>query len=375
MTKRSTTIGVISFDTTLFGPASTLYGVEQAAHQAGYYVSVASDKTVSRATVLDGLERLAAQSVEGFIVIAPQREAFAAVAEVPRDVPVVVVEGPSASWAPVVSVDQVKGGRIVTEHLLAQGASTVWHIGGPVDWLEAEGREVGWRAVLTEAGIEPPPVLRGDWTAGSGYAAGQQLARQRLDGPRRTRGGAVDAVFVGNDQMALGLLRAFHESGVRVPGDVLVAGFDDVPEAAFFTPPLTTVRQDFAAVGRLCIELLLRRIDGDTSPGLRSVVEPELIVRQSTDRAGAAGLADVRVDRAHLGSPKKRGDGEQLMADEPADPRRETEAERLDRNFDGCCRNCGCHRRASRSCSRSCSASRSRHRFGRPTPSYTSSTQ
>jgi len=290
VTKRSTTIGVISFDTTLFGPASTLFGVEQAAHQAGYYVSVASDKTVSRATVMDGIERLAAQSVEGFIVIAPQREAFAAVAEVPRDMPVVVVEGPSASWAPVVSVDQVKGGRIVTEHLLAQGASTVWHIGGPVDWLEAEGREVGWRAVLTEAGIEPPPVLRGDWTAGSGYAAGQRLARQRLDGPRRARGGAVDAVFVGNDQMALGLLRAFHESGVRVPGDVLVAGFDDVPEAAFFTPPLTTVRQDFAAVGRLYIELLLRRIDGDTSPGLRSVVEPELIVRQSTDRAGQAGL-------------------------------------------------------------------------------------
>jgi DNA-binding LacI/PurR family transcriptional regulator len=289
VTKRSTTIGVISFDTTLFGPASTLYGIEQAAHQAGYSVSVASDKTVSGATVLDGLERLAAQSVEGFIVIAPQREAFVAVAELPRDVPVVVVEGPSASWAPVVSVDQFKGGRVVTEHLLAQGASTVWHIGGPIDWLEAEGREVGWRAVLTEAGIEPPPVLRGDWTPGSGYAAGQQLARQLLDRRDREGQSAIDAVFVGNDHMALGMLRAFHEHGVRVPGDVLVAGFDDVPEAAYFTPPLTTVRQDFAAVGRLCIELLLRRIDGDTTRNVRSVVEPELIVRQSTDRAGVAG--------------------------------------------------------------------------------------
>jgi len=278
VTKRSQTIGVISFDTTLFGPASTLYGIEEAAHEAGYYVSVASNKTITRATVLDGVHRLAAQSVDGFIVIAPQREAFAAVAELSRDAPVVVVEGRLASWAPVVGVDQVRGGRLIAEHLLAQGARSVCHIGGPEGWLEAEGPETGWRAVLKEAGIKAPPVLRGDWTAAAGYAVGQTLAGQA----------DLDAVFVANDQMALGLLRAFHEAGVRVPDDVLVAGFDDVPEAAFFTPPLTTVRQDFIAVGRLCIEVLLRRIDGDKSADVRSVVEPELIVRQSTDR-GVAG--------------------------------------------------------------------------------------
>jgi DNA-binding LacI/PurR family transcriptional regulator len=283
-TKRSATIGVISFDTTLFGPASTLYGIEEAAHEAGYYVSVASNKTITRATVLDGVQRLAAQSVEGFIVIAPQREAFAAVAELPRDVPLVVVEGRSDSWAPVVSVDQFRGGRLAVEHLLARGARTVRHISGPDGWLEAEGREAGWRAVLDEAGIEAPRALRGDWTAASGYAAGQQLVVQLAD--QRTGYGAVAGVFVGNDQMALGMLRAFHEAGVRVPDDVLVAGFDDVPEAAFFTPPLTTVRQDFITLGRLCIELLLRRIDGDTAADVRSVVEPELIVRQSSGGPG-----------------------------------------------------------------------------------------
>jgi len=282
VTKRSQTIGVISFDTTLFGPASTLYGIEEAAHEAGYYVSVATAKSITRDTVLDGFHRLVAPSVDGVIVIAPQREAFTAVAELPRDLPVVVVEGRSSSWAPVVSVDQVRGGRLASEHLLAQGADTVWHISGPADWLEAEGREAGWRAVLHEAGIEPPLVLRGDWTAGSGYAAGHQLADQRASGAN------VEAVFVGNDQMALGMLRAFHEAGVRVPADVLVAGFDDVPEAAFFTPPLTTVRQDFIAVGRLCIEVLLRRIDGDTSADVRSIVEPELIVRQSSYRGAVA---------------------------------------------------------------------------------------
>jgi DNA-binding LacI/PurR family transcriptional regulator len=194
--------------------------------------------------------------------------------------PVVVVEGRSASWATVVSVDQALGGRLVTEHLLAQGAGTVWHIGGPGDWLEAEGREAGWRAVLGETGIKAPAVLRGDWTAGSGSAAGRQLAVQLAD--QRAKRSTVAAVFVGNDQMALGMLRAFHEAAIRVPDDVLAACFDDVPEAAFFTPPLTTVRQRFIAVGRMCIEVLLRRIDGDTAADVRAIVEPELIVRQSS---------------------------------------------------------------------------------------------
>jgi DNA-binding LacI/PurR family transcriptional regulator len=276
VTRRSGTIGVISFDTTLFGPASTLYGIEQAARDAGYFVSIASAKHLTRDSVLEGIERLTAQSVEGFIVIAPHREAYEAVATLPHEMPIVVMEGRSASWAPVVSVDQVTGGRLVTDHLLQQGADTVWHVGGPVDWLEAEGREEGWRRALIDAGREVPQVVRGDWTPASGYEVGQQLAR-RAD---------LEALFVGNDQMALGVLRALHERGRKVPEDVLVAGFDDVPEAAFFTPPLTTVRQDFTAVGRLGIEMLVRRIStgGDAVNGenARAVVEPQLVVRQST---------------------------------------------------------------------------------------------
>lgn len=273
-TRRSQTLGVISFDTTLFGPASTLYGIEGAARDAGYYVSIASTKTMTRETVLEGMERLAGQSVAGFVIIAPQREAYEAVADLPHDVPVVMVEGRSASWAPVVSVDHVAGGRLATRHLLEQGARCVWHVGGPVDWLEAEGREEGWRAALTEAGLAAPELLRGDWTAGSGYHAGQRLAVDP----------EVDAVFVGNDQMALGVLLALHEHGRPVPGDVLVAGFDDVPEAAYFLPPLTTVRQDFIAVGRRCIELLVARIEGEPDESFRAVVLPELVIRQSTSR-------------------------------------------------------------------------------------------
>jgi DNA-binding LacI/PurR family transcriptional regulator len=272
VTRRSHTIGVVSFDTTLYGPASTLYGVEQAARQAGYFVTVASLKTINRQTVHEALDRLAEQAVEGLIVIAPQRDAAEAVAELPRQLPVVTVEGGSGPGFPVVTVDQAEGARLVTRHLLELGAPTVWHIAGPVDWLEAEGRVHGWQDALTVAGVPVPEPLRGDWSPSSGYAAGYQIAGQA----------GLRAVFVANDQMALGLLRAFHERGIRVPGDVLVAGFDDVPEAAYFTPPLTTVRQDFTAVGRRSIELLLMQIAGGAGGDHRAVIAPRLIVRQST---------------------------------------------------------------------------------------------
>ena len=116
--------------------------------------------------------------------------------------------------------------------------------------------------------------LRGSWSASSGYDAGRRLAR-RTD---------LDAVFVANDQMALGLLHAFHEAGIRVPQDVLVAGFDDVPEAAYYTPALTTVRQDFTAVGRRSIELLLDQVAGGHDRGPEAIVPPELVVRQSSRR-------------------------------------------------------------------------------------------
>lgn len=272
VTKRSKVIGVVSCDTTLYGPASTLHSIEQAARRAGYFVSVASAKDSERESVRQALEQLTRQFVDGAVIIAPRRATVAALRDAPADLPMVVVEGGDGDGRPVVCVDQVAGARLVTRHLLDQGAPTVWHVAGPADWLEATARVEGWRAELRAAGAPEPELLRGDWSPASGYASGQLLA-ERSD---------VRAVFVGNDQMALGLLRAFHERGVRVPHDVLVAGFDDVPESAYFTPPLTTVRQDFDAVGRRSIELLLHHITDQPDPEDIVVVPPELIIRQST---------------------------------------------------------------------------------------------
>ncbi len=277
VTKRTKVIGVVGFDTSLYGPASTLLGLEQAAHAAGYFVSVASVRTPDGEAVEQALQRLTGQSVEGVVVIAPQRATVEALANAPGDLPLVVVEGGDGNGRPVVCVDQEAGARLVTRHLLDQGAPTVWHVAGPTKWLEAQNRVEGWRRELLDAGVESPEPLRGDWSPASGYSAGQLLA-ERSD---------VRAVFVANDQMALGVLRAFHERGVSVPDDVLVAGFDDIPESAYFTPPLTTVRQDFDAVGRRSIELLLELINGSpaesTGAGTTAaVVPPELVVRQST---------------------------------------------------------------------------------------------
>jgi DNA-binding LacI/PurR family transcriptional regulator len=273
VTRRTQTIGVVSFDTTLYGPASTLYGLQLAARQAGYFVSVASMKTIDRDTVPAALERLGEQNVDGVIVIAPLRQAAEALAELPRGRPLVAVGG-SAKGSPDVCVDQAEGATMATRHLLEQGASTVWHVAGPTDWLEADERVYGWRTTLETAGVPVPEPVRGDWSPSSGYAAGKILAA-RDD---------VEAVFVANDQMALGVLRAFNERGVRVPEDVLLVGFDDIPEAAFFTPPLTTVLQSFIEVGRRSIEQLLVQIAGDVTQHEPVIIAPRLVVRQSSMR-------------------------------------------------------------------------------------------
>lgn len=273
VTRRSGIIGVVTFDTTLYGPASTLYGIEQAARAAGYFVAVASTKSMHQPSVLDALERLRDQEVEGAIVIAPQREAVRALSTLPRDLPMVAVEGGSGAGLPVVAVDQTLGSRLVVDHLIAAGAPSVWHVAGPGNWLEARSRTTTWRRRLSAAGLPIPEPIFGDWSAASGYDAGKQLAQRR----------DVRAVFVANDQMALGVLRAFYEAGLRVPEDVAVAGFDDIPESAYFTPPLTTVRQDFAEVGRKSMEMLLHQIAGSGAAGVRRfTVQPDLIIRQST---------------------------------------------------------------------------------------------
>jgi DNA-binding LacI/PurR family transcriptional regulator len=283
VTGRTSTVGVVSMDSTLFGPASTLFGLEQAAHAAGYVVTVASVRDLTRESIAGAVDRLHRQGVEGVLVIAPHVAAQTALRQVPKTLPLVVVEAGTGGGFPVVAVDQTTGARLATEHLLGLGHRTVWHLAGPADWLEAQARERAWSAALEAAGAPVPQVLRGDWSARSGYRLGREVAAQAA-----ATAGSVTAVFAGNDQMALGLLRALDEAGLRVPDDISVVGFDDVPEAEFFIPPLTTIRQDFDEVGKRGMALLLAQMQAagpDTTSGARvrrASIRPALVLRAST---------------------------------------------------------------------------------------------
>jgi DNA-binding LacI/PurR family transcriptional regulator len=211
------------------------------------------------------------------MVIAPQEGGARALMQAPAGVPLVALEAGPRDVVSLAAVDQRAGARLATEHLLALGHRTVFHIAGPAGWPEAEDRVRGWRDALEAAGVPAPPPLAGDWSARAGYALAQEL----LPDPE------VTAIFVANDQMALGALRALHEAGRRVPEEVSVVGFDDIPEAPYFIPPLTTVRQDFDEMGRNGLRLLLDTMEApDRAPAHVEVV-PELVVRASSGPPGA----------------------------------------------------------------------------------------
>ena len=268
VTRRSATLGVVSVGSSNYGPANTLTGIEAAARVEGYAVSFVSLERVDRRSMQGALDRLTGAGVDGIVVLSPTRSAVEAVHGLAADVPVVVTSGADR---PAVAIDQVHGSRVATAHLLELGHRTVHHVRGPADWLEADARVHGWQAELSARAAPVPPCLAGDWSAASGYEAGLQLAAQP----------DVTAVFVANDQMALGVVRALSEAGRGVPEDVSVVGFDDIPEAAYLRPPLTTVRQDFAEVGRRCLVQLVALIDGAPS-GPDAPIEPALVVRAST---------------------------------------------------------------------------------------------
>ncbi|MFF7530404.1 LacI family DNA-binding transcriptional regulator [Streptomyces bobili] len=274
VTRRTRTLGVVASDTTLYGPASTLFALEEAARAEGYLVSTVSLRRLTVEKLAEALDHLSEGGVEGVVAIAPQRSAVEALAELRHPFPVVVVGSGPGVDIPSVSVDQQLGARLATAHLLAAGHRTVWHLAGPEDWQEAADRAAGWRSTLQAEGVEPPMLLRGDWSPLSGYRAGQELAGWV--------GRGLTAVFVANDQMALGVLRALREAGVRTPQDVAVVGFDDIPESEFFAPPLTTVRQDFESVGKQGIAVLLDLIEGRPPAASLIAIEPQLVVRAST---------------------------------------------------------------------------------------------
>ncbi|MBR7742051.1 LacI family DNA-binding transcriptional regulator [Phycicoccus sp. BSK3Z-2] len=265
-------VTVVTADTRLFGHASTLRGIEEAARAVGDSVAISVVESVEEEQVRRLVDQVCDPSAGAVVVIAFDPVVFALLEHVPDDVPVVVAAEPGSHdpGRPSLSLQERDAAAEATRHLLELGHRTVHHVAIPSEGRIA-GRQQGWVDALTTAGAPVPEVVVAGWQLADAYDAGTGLAA-RDD---------VTAVFCGNDDVALAVSRAMHDAGRSVPGDVSVVGFDDVPFAAFLTPPLTTVRMDFVALGRAAHAMATTVAGGGTpvAPGLPS---PGLVVRGST---------------------------------------------------------------------------------------------
>lgn len=269
--RRSNTIGIVTADSTLYGPTELLYSVENAVRRSGYFVSIVSVPAITAEQIQAAVERLRSQGVEGLLVLCAPAGSPSHLQTGEPDVPTVVV-GQQPATATTTGFDELSGARQMVEHLLRLGHRTVRHVAGPPDHPSSQRRIDGWRAALAEIGAHEDPPVVGDWSAGSGYAAGRGL----------TDDSKLTAVFCANDQMALGVLRALAEAGRVVPDEVSVAGFDDGPESAYYHPPLSTVRQDFRRLGTSAVRQLHARLSGVVPDPGQSLLHTQLVLRAST---------------------------------------------------------------------------------------------
>ncbi len=266
-TRRSRTLGVLASDALQYGPSRSIAALEAAARGSGYWVSAAFADAGDAAAVVSAVDHLITQGVEGIVVVAPHARTLEALDALRIGVPVVTLHS-AGRGARGLSVDQAAGARLAVAALTEAGHTRIAHLAGPADWLEAESRAEGFAAEIADRGLAAGPVIAGDWSAGSGYAAVEAIIAA-----------GVTAVFAANDQMALGLLGGLHEAGLSVPADISVVGFDDIPDAAFYWPKLTTVRQDFDELARRAVAAVVggaASVAADLLP-----VAPVLIARDS----------------------------------------------------------------------------------------------
>lgn len=270
VTSRSQTLGILSATIGEFGPTSSIAAIEEAARAEGYSVSTLNLTSTTPEAIGQAVRQLAREHVDGIVVLAPQVRVFHVLRGMASTLPFVTLQTASGADEIGLSADQVAGARLITEHLISLGHVDILHVAGPQDWIEAESRMRGYLDALREADLPTFPPIRGDWSADFGHFAGQELARR----PDFT------AVFAANDLMAIGLMHGFRDAGLRVPDDISVVGFDDIPVAAHVAPPLTTVHQDFSELGRRAVQLLLTQIRGEAAPTFGALA-PELRIRES----------------------------------------------------------------------------------------------
>lgn len=269
-TRRARRIGVLIDGPVQNGPNSTLRAIEKAAREVGYAVSAFSIGDDDASQIDSGVMELVTQGVDALCVIAPRESSLDLLRQQTTGLPTIVIKAEAdPSWH-TVGVDQRLGARLAVQHLIDLGHRTIAHVAGPMDWFDARERAQGWRECLAEAGLPEGPYAVGCWSSDFGFEFGRSFEL-----------GETTAVFSANDQIALGVIHGLHRRGIRVPEDVSVVGFDDLPNARHFLPPLTTVRQDFAELGTFALQQLVSAIEGSTAPS-HDTIKPRVIVREST---------------------------------------------------------------------------------------------
>lgn len=266
------TIGLLAHRFERTGEALTTEAVVEAAESEDYTVTLLNVRNSVADQWESAVHRLSHQAIDGLVVIRAEQVAPETLA-LPAGMPIAVSDSRLVGRYPAVVADQVDGSVAATRHLLELGHRTVHHIAGPSDSEPALVRIATWQRTLAEAGVRPPELWRGDWSAESGYRAGREIAADP----------SITAVYCANDEMAFGLMRALHEVGRRVPEDVSIVGFDGIALSEFSSPPLTTVKQDFHRIGRELVRMVLAQLRSKGGRIQDRVIIPtELVVRGTT---------------------------------------------------------------------------------------------
>jgi len=271
VTSKSKMIGMIVADEIFFGPAGMIHALKNETRKADYFAISCSVDGTSRESMVEGLKHLRRLGLDAIIVITPQFDNSEMVKEILPNVPALFIDSASGEGQLSISLDNFAGSRLATEHLIGLGHKNIIHISGPATWQDAEPRVRGYESAMVSAGLKPN-VISADWLIETGYKIGLELD---LDATHTT------AIVAANDHLALGLIRAFNERSIAVPNRVSIVGFDDIPEAPFLDPALTTLRPNFEQLGKLAVGLIL----GSVSPSEvidNQSLDPELVIRNST---------------------------------------------------------------------------------------------
>ncbi len=268
-TERSHTIEVVIF---YFGFNLFLYEMARTTQRLGYHFIISA---ITEDEFINTLESAAARFIDGLIIVpmAPLNEAYEALMNLTDGIPFVQIGARLGAEIPSVIYDQMAGARLATQHLIDLGHRQIAEISGPLRNHDGYDRHVSWMQTLERNNLPVGASAEGDFSIDSGYRAMCQLLDQGVD---------FTGVFVANDSMAFGAHTALRERGLRVPEDISIVSFDDIPEAAHFVPGLTTVRQDFQLLGRLAIEYLISMIEDPETPIYQRVLQPKLVIRGST---------------------------------------------------------------------------------------------